>query len=273
MGSGYCDYWLGPKEVEQTAANGCKFCRLVSATAEWLDPNRQHDPVTNISLLSGKPPRFQFPGREAHIFGTTPNAMTWGAIPYVPPSPASPRSGESFEFVQQKIDYCASYHPQCRERNVSTAPKRLLDVRSGINSVRLTVSDAQSRERYACLSYCWGGHQTLKLTKATELSLSGSISLESLPILFRDAISVCRRLEIPFLWIDALCIFQGENEEVEWREEAAHMGDIYQNAFITIFAASSSRPSQSFLHRKYHPRNATTLVYDDTGSPLIMARR
>ena len=273
IGPDHCACSLDSIKLEQTAATGCKFCGLVSVTAEWLLPNRHHNIIPSISLISGKPLCIHLPFGEAHIFGTTPNVMTWGVIPYVPPFPASPQLRESFEFVKQEIYHCASNHPQCCERSVSTAPKRLLDVRSGIDSVRLTVSDAQSRERYACLSYCWGGYQTLKLTKTTEPSLSDSISWESLPILFQNAISVCRRLGIPFLWIDALCIFQGEDEQDEWKQEAAHMADIYQNAFVPIFAASSSSPDQSFLHREYDPNTTTTLVYDDTGSPLIMARQ
>lgn len=51
------------------------------------------------------------------------------------------------------------------------------------------------------------------------------------------------------------------------------MGDIYQNVFVTIFAASSSRLDQLFLHCRYRPGMITTLVHDDTGSPSIMARQ
>jgi hypothetical protein len=45
-------------------------------------------------------------------------------------------------------------------------------------------------------------------------------------------------LGIRYLWIDALCIIQGD--ESDWRREAAQMASIYRNAYLTIAATASS---------------------------------
>jgi hypothetical protein len=47
-----------------------------------------------------------------------------------------------------------------------------------------------------------------------------------------DAVELCRRLSIRYLWVDAVCIIQGSKED--WQREAALMGQVYANAFVTI---------------------------------------
>ncbi|KAF2184136.1 hypothetical protein K469DRAFT_540496, partial [Zopfia rhizophila CBS 207.26] len=55
---------------------------------------------------------------------------------------------------------------------------------------------------------------------------------------FRDAVHVIRCLQIPYLWIDALCIVQGDKKD--WAFEAERMADYYGNATITIAATRAS---------------------------------
>jgi hypothetical protein len=45
---------------------------------------------------------------------------------------------------------------------------------------------------------------------------------------------VCHRLGIKYLWIDSLCIIQGD--EIDWAYESAKMGSIYSNSRLTIAA-------------------------------------
>ncbi|KAF1828321.1 hypothetical protein BDW02DRAFT_484805, partial [Decorospora gaudefroyi] len=62
---------------------------------------------------------------------------------------------------------------------------------------------------------------------------------------FQDAVQICRRLGVSYLWIDSLCIIQDDRED--WLEQAKQMGDIYENAITTIAATSSSRSSQGIF--------------------------
>ena len=75
--------------------------------------------------------------------------------------------------------------------------------------------------------------------------MEDAISLAYLPQNFRDAITVTQILDIPFLWIDSLCILQDSRED--WRNESARMGDIYKNSTITIAATNAKRSSDGFL--------------------------
>ncbi|KAL6362612.1 hypothetical protein LRP88_03904 [Fusarium phalaenopsidis] len=54
---------------------------------------------------------------------------------------------------------------------------------------------------------------------------------------FTDAIAITRGLGIRYLWIDALCIEQGDDGDFE--SEAGKMADYYRNAMITLAATDS----------------------------------
>lgn len=99
--------------------------------------------------------------------------------------------------------------------------------------------------RYAALSYCWGGSLPIKLDSSTAPGLKSKIELDLLPRTFQDAIYVCQRLSIRYLWIDSLCIFQDDVED--WEEESAKMGSYYENAFIVIAATSCPNADTPFL--------------------------
>lgn len=120
-------------------------------------------------------------------------------------------------------------------------PTRLIDVRQD-QPLRLVSSrdldQARGKVRYATLSYCWGTldeHSLLK-TKRTNLdSYQVEIPTQSLPITFRDAIRTVRSLDIPYLWIDSLCIVQDDIEE--WQREATQMKNVYSCGTINIAAS------------------------------------
>jgi hypothetical protein len=46
----------------------------------------------------------------------------------------------------------------------------------------------------------------------------------SISILFHDAITVCKRLSIQYLWVNTFCIIQ--DDEFDWLREASKMKDI-----------------------------------------------
>ncbi len=62
---------------------------------------------------------------------------------------------------------------------------------------------------------------------------------------FRDAIIVCRRLDIPYLWIDSICIIQDDTDD--WMREASNMATVYKNSIVVIAAARNTDSQQSFL--------------------------
>ncbi|KAF6841001.1 het domain protein [Colletotrichum musicola] len=140
----------------------------------------------------------------------------------------------------------AGCHLEC-EPSTMYLPTRLIEVRPD-QVLRLVsthgLGQAQGRVRYATLSYCWGSlyeHNLLKTKEATLESYHAAIPETSLPKTFRDAIRTARSLDIPYLWIDSLCIVQDDLED--WRREAARMKDVYAGSTITIAASDGLNSS------------------------------
>jgi len=132
-------------------------------------------------------------------------------------------------------------HSKCTP--VSYSPLRLLTVGLDGNPLKLVDRGTTSAPtEYATLSYCWGNSLQLRTTKETLSQFSEAIPSELLPKTFTDAIRIARALQIPHIWIDALCIVQDDEEE--WQSEAANMSEIYQGSLLTITAAQSVNSSQ-----------------------------
>lgn len=133
-----------------------------------------------------------------------------------------------------------------------TFPKRLLYVQSSLESGKISLIDTHKlpKEKYAALSHRWGTPELQPPLKATQESLSSmasGIPLEDLPKTYRDAVTVCCSLDIPYLWIDSLCITQDSKEE--WESESQKVGWLYKKAFITIIPSAARSCHDGFLQR------------------------
>jgi len=113
-------------------------------------------------------------------------------------------SPEAFHCLKGWIDDCIHHHQRCR--NVVTQwkpPKRILEIKRRRVFLRET---PMASINYACLSHCWGPDGVpFKLTNANLSSMQAGLAFSLLPKTFYDAVQVCVRLNITYLWIDALC--------------------------------------------------------------------
>ncbi|PLN85313.1 HET domain protein [Aspergillus taichungensis] len=136
-------------------------------------------------------------------------------------------------------------------------PTRVLDLgenSSSTSDIRLYVTRKEP-EAYVCLSHCWGSHEEsrpFQTTVETLLKFEEGISYHALPKSFQDAVVFTRKLGYRFLWIDSLCIVQDDNDD--WLREAGRMASIYENADLTLGAASSS-DSKGGIFRKTIPES------------------
>jgi hypothetical protein len=142
-------------------------------------------------------------------------------------------------------------------RTLEFKPTRLLDLRAWEGNDSITLVDTSSLSersvlRYAALSYCWesvsDAASQLKTTVATIASHMDHIRGESLTPVIRDAVKATRALSLDFLWIDALCTIQGDDQD--WTRESGRMDSIYINSYCTICATASSTCLDGFLERK-----------------------
>ncbi|KAF7933629.1 uncharacterized protein EAE98_003338 [Botrytis deweyae] len=178
----------------------------------------------------------------------------------------------SASIIREWIANCDSQHTKCAFRtNGNAFPTRVLDVcqlrrESGI-VVLVEKTDASfhnpetaaSKQRYATLSHCWGGHQPLQTKRETFMQHRKGIAWKSLPLTFRDAISIVRALGIRYIWIDSLCIIQDDQDD--WKKEAARMAIVYSNSYLNL-AATGSHDSRGgfFYRRKLHLKNSTLSI-------------
>lgn len=129
--------------------------------------------------------------------------------------------------IQQWHTQCA-VHETCRDELEHPFPSRLLDLEpedSLGGPVKLIETKQLNSSKYACLSYCWGGVEPdCMTTNATYDKNQRGIPTQKTPRLFLEAKEVTRNMGIRYLWIDSLCIIQGNS--LDWRQEAARMADI-----------------------------------------------
>ncbi|KAI0185852.1 heterokaryon incompatibility protein-domain-containing protein [Xylaria flabelliformis] len=155
--------------------------------------------------------------------------------------PEETNSADPFEFIKSRLDDCTANHPLCRPTK-SFMPRRLLRIGSDIKLVEL---DPDQEIKYAALCHRWGWSIPLITTRSTIDQRKHQIEWSSLPAAFQDAVTVCSDLGIEYLWIDALCMIQGD--ENDWALESKKMSQIYRNAYITIFGPQYGVWQEHFL--------------------------
>ncbi len=148
-------------------------------------------------------------------------------------------SPAAFAWARQLLDACDRGHEECQLRRHSLlrkaapsfAPSRLIDVSKDPTKVRVvnmkkdSPQDPVYRRAWACLSYAWGGDQIIKTTKANRAKHAAGIPLVILPPTIRDAVKVCRRLGLRYLWVDCLCIVQ--DDDIDMDHEILSMASTY----------------------------------------------
>jgi len=108
---------------------------------------------------------------------------------------------------------CIHGYSECKSEP-SPLPTRVVDVGSGLLGAtpHLYVSKGEALP-YATLSYRWGSNMRCQTTKENFTRFQEAIHPDEMPLMFRDAITITRQLGIRYLWIDALCIIQGDDDD------------------------------------------------------------
>lgn len=136
-----------------------------------------------------------------------------------------------------------------------TLPSRVLDVDAPHSPSKLSLVESSGRRGfYVTLSHVWGQQKVIRTTMATINERKQSISFDSLSQTFQDAVSIVRKLDIRFIWIDSLCIVQ--DDPTDWAIEASKMGSYYSNSLFNI-AAVSSHNAKSGCFMSYKPQTIT----------------
>jgi hypothetical protein len=144
---------------------------------------------------------------------------------------ATPQSNSTVKTISQNV--------VLPTRVIVTIPKA-----TGAKSPLLLETNGM-KGTFAALSHRWGDTQAARTTRKNLAEHMEFIHLDEKSQTFRDAVSLCAKLGIPFLWIDSLCIIQHQSDDPlstdeDFLREAKQMGGIYGRAALTIAATGAA---------------------------------
>ena len=144
------------------------------------------------------------------------------------------------EILRTWLSKCESSHSMCWWSGPKASiPLRLFDIK--FRCVRQFQLSLDNTVRYVALSYVWGSQtQPLTLRRANHkvLSKKGAINLDQISRTISDAAVVVEMLGERYLWVDALCIIQDDQDDLA--TQIPVMGQIYTRSLVTIMAAASN---------------------------------
>ncbi|OTB19037.1 hypothetical protein K445DRAFT_19647 [Daldinia sp. EC12] len=161
-------------------------------------------------------------------------------------------------FARKLLDGCQKRHPECRatdEDELIDMPTRVLDIGDTPGWTRLVQPlHLELHEPYLALSYCWGPNvrHTIELNDRNFTSFLELIDEDTLTKTHQECIAIARQLGIRYVWIDSLCIIQGNLED--WLYESERMAEVYGNATVTVIAGRAADSRDGFKVNKIEQR-------------------
>jgi hypothetical protein len=262
-------------EVEDSAASGCNWCRLVLSLkddAEEQTLGEGHSPLQEIPVSFGAGPRgenFTPPGNNRFrlwINGASYFLTAFTTRDDVTSDVVTTRemqhqvnSSMAFEQAEKWLKECSS-HKSCGIVGPTQLPSRVIEVspENDPKTPRLLESTSIV-DYYVALSYCWGPNQTGLTIESNIKARQECLNMDTLSRTIQDAVLVTRKIDVKYLWVDAICIIQDSQEDKN--VELAKMCKIYQDALVTIVAANATNAHQGFLEDRISPESSTKIPF------------
>lgn len=199
---------------------------------------------------------------------TDPEGYRWNsaAAKHINPEPGSQ---ESIRTIQDFMHQCRRNHEFCNKVEshlcqIRRLPKRVVEVGPEDNtSIRVYEHDYDKqmiKKPYVALSHSWGRTKHTELNNDNHTERCKNIPYAELPILYKDAIDITRRFGIAYIWIDSLCIIQGD--DADFFDQGAKMALIYEGAEFVLAAASSPNGDTTLCNT----RIPLVTIHGQTGS-------
>jgi hypothetical protein len=275
----------------RTPGNNCPLCNLLLSRDYQQVPIIRDDSA--LTVTTGSPrvirlytsqgsslPLFTIFNNIAYYFILAKELSIDGSygIQVGPPTlqtinPFQIRSTLYFQLLRKWLQECDQSHT-CNWQT-QYWPTRVIFV-GGPDPKRLILQEQASGEGYIVLSHCWGNptneekKQVCTTLENYRDRVKEGFSYNDLPKTFQDAVRVTRELKKEYLWIDSLCIIQGD--KVDWQNEAQRMEKVFASAYCTIAASSAANWQNGFLELNLSPQyfqirdipGRQVYVYDDT---------
>ncbi|KAK4442165.1 heterokaryon incompatibility protein-domain-containing protein [Podospora aff. communis PSN243] len=172
----------------------------------------------------------------------------------------APAEDGSLEFLRAMMHNCVSSHDCCNISDPGTrSPTRLLQIvdfdQGQERRVYLTTTSPTMSYQYTALSHCWGSpDEAKKMPKTTRDNFlrqqQDGIPVSHLTRTFQDSIDLTVQLSLEYIWIDSLCIIQGD--AADWAIESVTMASVYGGAHLVI-AATCGKDGNDGLYPPPNP--------------------
>lgn len=170
----------------------------------------------------------------------------------------------NLELCKTWIDSCATVHKDCDPLSNRRLPTRIIDISSDSASFQLKlVETAGACGQYITLSHCWGTGRRFMTTTNNYLAHLDAIRYEDLPLTFQHAVKITAMLGFRYLWIDSICIIQGDKDD--WQRECAQMAQTYECSTVTIAGPASSSAEGGLIHVRPVRPSCEVPIYDASG--------
>lgn len=163
---------------------------------------------------------------------------------------------------------------EIQSRKSFQLPTRLINVGAiGSATVRLyeTKPDDKTEDfRYIALSHRWGvstpEKPSFRTTVGNKEAHVEKIEISKLPDTFRDAVITTRALGVQYLWIDSICIIQGDGGD--FNSESKRMEDIFSAAYCVVAATCAGGQWNGFL--KSRPQREYVTFRPESDAPFYV---
>lgn len=219
-----------------------------------------------IKSTQGEPWAFRLWGKTANIAQKFLPYIGTDQVPERLPTKEewflSPSNYEkAYECIKSWLSCYTRNHPLCKRRE-PRLPNRVIDVGppDGSQNPFHFESDGMIAP-YVALSYCWGLQQMFTSVTETLEARKAGFALTDLAKTQHDAVLLARKLDVRYLWVDALCIIQGDS--ADWQRESKMTGQVYRDALFVISALDASNSSAGVFYDR-----TVWLASEDMGNGL-----
>ncbi|KAJ8130175.1 hypothetical protein O1611_g3458 [Lasiodiplodia mahajangana] len=191
-------------------------------------------------------------------------------------SPNLPEAGSDtyFRILQCWLEHCDHNHknttcrPAPQTSSLKDRPTRVIDVgKKGDAKVLLHETQPGDVGEWIALSHQWGEGPKFCTTRANLDHNKNGMDFEVLPETFKHAVIVTRALGRRYLWIDSICVVQGDDGD--FNQEAKRMEQVYRGAYCVLASSRSPGHYAGFLQAR-EQRSTIELQQEGGSGPFYI---